>query len=261
MNSVVSNLRQTKLAKVARFAIRGPVRNYGLFVSAVKGKKGIEVGGPSEVYGNWGVLPLYRHIDSLDNCVYSTTTVWADCGGAFHFHPSKKPGRNIIADATEMTVVADSSYEFLLSSHNLEHIANPIRALLEWKRILILGSPLVLIVPDYRCTFDHCRQPTTVEHMVADFRGGITEGDCTHIEEVLIHHDLARDPAAGTREEFEDRCRNNVVHRCIHHHVFDEQNVRGLLEIAGFRVAEVQLAQPCHICVLAYTVNAVPPAI
>jgi SAM-dependent methyltransferase len=51
-------------------------------------------------------------------------------------------------DATLMEGVADESYDFVHSSHCLEHLAEPEEGLKNWFRILKPGGHLVVTVPD-----------------------------------------------------------------------------------------------------------------
>jgi len=51
-------------------------------------------------------------------------------------------------DAEEMAGVADDSFDFVHSSHCLEHMRDPRRALDNWLRILKPGGHLVCLVPD-----------------------------------------------------------------------------------------------------------------
>jgi hypothetical protein len=117
-------------------------------------------------------------------------------------------------------------------------------------RVAKPGGAIIVVLPYYRRTFDHRRRPTSVEHMVEDFQLGRDESDLTHLPEILELHDLALDPAAGTLANFRERSLRNFENRCLHHHVFDEQNARGLLEAAGLTVEVVELAKPQHIAVL-----------
>jgi len=51
-------------------------------------------------------------------------------------------------DAMSMDGVADDSYDFVHSSHCLEHMRSPSRALSNWIRICKPGGYLVIMVPD-----------------------------------------------------------------------------------------------------------------
>jgi ubiquinone/menaquinone biosynthesis C-methylase UbiE len=147
--------------------------------------------------------------------------------------------------------VPDSTYDFVLSSHNLEHFANPIKAVKEWQRVLHPRGALILTLPYYRYTFDHLRQPTSVDHMFDDFEQSTNEDDLKHLPEILEKHDLTMDIAAGSKQDFHRRSLENFSNRCLHHHVFDEHNSRELLSRAGFRVLSVETVAPPHLCILA----------
>ena len=51
-------------------------------------------------------------------------------------------------DATFMESVKDETYDFVHSSHCLEHLLDPEKGLRNWFRILKPGGYLVVIVPD-----------------------------------------------------------------------------------------------------------------
>jgi SAM-dependent methyltransferase len=76
---------------------------------------------------------------------------------------------DVLAPADRLPM-PDSSLDFVLSSHLIEHVADPIGALVEWHRVLRNGGLLFLRAPDQRGTFDRHRQRTTLEHLVADHR-------------------------------------------------------------------------------------------
>ncbi len=92
--------------------------------------------------------------------------------------------------------------------------------------------------------------PTSVDHMLEDFRQDTQEDDLTHLPEILEKHDLSRDPGAGSIEEFRRRSLDNFHNRCLHHHVFDETNSRELLSRCGMNVVAVESAD-FHIFLLA----------
>jgi len=233
-------------------AMQGRLTCFEAAMRMVKGKSGIEIGGPSEVFrGACGLLPIYDEIGSLDNCDFSRTNTWAAHSEAFVFSQRRPPGKTIVGEGTELSAVPDREYDFVLSSHNLEHMANPVKALREWQRITRPGGGLILVLPDYRFTFDRRRKPTPVAHIFGDYRRRTQENDLTHLDEILRAHDLNLDPGGGSAEEFRKRSLNNFANRCLHHHVFDRQNTLELLTGVDAEVLAIETAWPFHIFAVA----------
>lgn len=120
----------------------------------------------------------------------------------------------------------DNWFDVLASRHVLEHIANPIASLLEWKRVLKGGGYLYISVPDRRKTVEHRRALTPIDHFIADYEAGTPEFDLTHEEEIrqagcgIIQHDRYENPY-------------------VHYHTFEDRNLRGLLDYCGFEVVEL----------------------
>jgi SAM-dependent methyltransferase len=154
-------------------------------------------------------------------------------------------------DGDDLPRIPDASYDVVLSSHALEHMANPIKALKEWQRVLRPGGTLVLVLPDRAHTFDHRRPVTTLSHMIEDYRRGVGEDDLTHLDEILRLHDLERDAAAGDAETFRQRSLRNAENRCLHHHVFDLDSALALVTHASYHVVRSDTAAPFHLIVLA----------
>jgi SAM-dependent methyltransferase len=218
----------------------------------VKGKKGLEIGGPSFVFqGGVRPLPIYPLVGSLDNCDFSRATVWASHSDEYAFSPGKPSGKNIFRDASDLSSIPDHEYDFILSSHNLEHFANPVKAMLEWKRVIRSGGSMIVVLPHYRYTFDHRRTPTNVDHIFEDFAQNRQEDDLTHLPEILDKHDLALDPGVTSAEAFRQRSLANFENRCLHHHVFEEANSCELFTRCGMEVLKVDFARPFHILLLA----------
>ncbi|HWZ24924.1 MAG TPA: hypothetical protein VN037_06550 [Verrucomicrobiae bacterium] len=96
--------------------------------------------------------------------------------------------------------------------------------------------------------------------MLEDYERDIGEKDETHLNEILDLHDLSRDPPAGTPEQFRARSLLNIENRCLHHHVFDENNSRGLLEAAGLDVEILNFISPFHIVMLAHSSQKIAPS-
>ncbi|BBX61125.1 hypothetical protein MSAS_02990 [Mycobacterium saskatchewanense] len=207
--------------------------------SVVADQYGIEVGGPSALFKT--VLPLYRYIRDLDGVNFSNDTVWEGtitAGQNFHYCDGKS-GRQYISEATDLREIATEQYDFLLSSNCLEHVANPIKALVEWKRVIKPGGGLVLVLPNKVSNFDHRRPTTKFAHLLEDFTNDIGEDDLTHLDEILALHDLQRDPPAGDLEHFRERSLRNVENRTLHHHVFDVELIKDALSYVGFDMLNV----------------------
>lgn len=63
----------------------------------------------------------------------------------------------------------DESQDFVVSSHVLEHFPNPIKALLEWDRLIRPGGIIFMIVPHKERTFDKHQARTSLQHLIEDF--------------------------------------------------------------------------------------------
>jgi SAM-dependent methyltransferase len=171
-------------------------------------------------------------------------------GWVFRYHPQRPCGFNFISEATHLPAISGGVYDFILSSHSLEHVANPLQALREWRRVSRPGAALVLILPHYKYTFDRLRPTTPVTHMLQDYEQDVPESDTTHFAEIIELHDLSRHPQPLTREELRAGIVDNYRMRCAHHHVFDEQNAQQLLKEAAIEVETVEFVKPYNILLL-----------
>jgi SAM-dependent methyltransferase len=205
----------------------------------VENKYGIEVGGPSALFKT--VMPIYQFVGGLDGINFSTDTVWEGRikpGENFNYGDNKS-GRQFISEATDLREIATARYDFLLSSNCLEHVANPIKALTEWRRVIKPGGGLILVLPKRESNFDHQRPVTKFEHLLDDFTQDVEEDDLTHLDEILALHDLSMDPAAGDLEHFRQRSLKNFENRTLHHHVFDVPLIEGMLDHVGFETVDM----------------------
>jgi SAM-dependent methyltransferase len=241
------------LNRLYQIALQPTIRDFPFYVGRVREKRGLEIGGPSPVFAKRGLIPLYEHVGSLDNCNFGSHTLWAthDAGKTFQYSALKPAGKQFVAEGADLAEISDESYDFILSSHMLEHSANPLRALQAWRRVLKPTGSIVLLLPNKRWTFDHNRPVTSLAHLVDDFVAKTGEEDLTHLAEVLNLHDLRRDPDAGNYAEFKKRSESNPENRGMHHHVFDEALVRAILERSGFSVSLLRTAFKDHIIAVA----------
>lgn len=184
-------------------------------VEITKDKVGVEIGGPS---GTGDVI--YKHAAILDNIVFSNDTVWANHTEHYNYYPNKQ-GNVIINDAVSISKVSDHAYDFVFSSHCLEHIANPIKAVQEWLRILKPEGYLIIVVPEKSHCFDHQREYSSFSTLLSQYEKNVGEDDLSTLPEILRKHDLRFDPWAGSFENFTKRSLDNYNNRCLHHYVYN----------------------------------------
>jgi SAM-dependent methyltransferase len=98
------------------------------------------------------------------------------------------PGRTLVVpdvvdDGERLKSFTDSSLDFVIANHMLEHVQDPIAALQHHLRVLRPGGVLYLALPDARFTFDAPRKRTTIEHLLRDHRDGPHISRREHYEE------------------------------------------------------------------------------
>jgi len=219
------------------------IPDHEFYNSLLKNKNGIEIGGPSTLFKT--MLPIYQVVASLDGVNFADTTLWEgsiEKGRTFNYFKDRC-GSQFISDATNLDQINSSTYDFLLSSNCLEHIANPLRAIEEWSRVLKNDGIMLLVLPRKESNFDHNRSVTTFEHLLDDYDNNVTEHDLTHLDEILALHDLSMDSPAGNIEQFRLRSLDNFNNRTLHHHVFDIPLMTSILENFGFEIIKTGTSQ------------------
>jgi SAM-dependent methyltransferase len=205
------------------------------YTSLVQGKTGIEIGGPTVWLFRY-IIPIYQSAAALDGVNFSANTIWeGDIGanaGRYAYYKDKV-GRQFISEAADLSKIRDQSYDFLISSHCLEHIANPILAVKEWKRVVKRGGVVMLFLPNKAYNFDHRRAFTTFEHLLSDYEKGTRETDLTHLDEILEKHDYSMDIHSGDPQKFRARSLDNFTNRCLHHHVLNLDLLKMIFDFAG----------------------------
>jgi len=189
-------------------------------------KNGVEIGGPSPT----GKI-LYANANNFDNVVWSNDTVWHKQTEKYNYSKGNN-GKIIINDATDISAVCDETYDFVFSSHCLEHIANPLKAVSEWIRIVKDKGFVIIIVPEKSGCFDHKRKYSKFSTLLSQYQKNVNEDDLSTLDEILELHDLSKDTRAPQDpKKFKERCLNNFNNRCLHHYVYDDKL---LIEICNY---------------------------
>jgi len=248
----ITNKYLKSLESIFRNYVPKRLKKHNIITDKLKGKSGLEVGGPSSAFLRKGFIPLYHKIASLDGCNFSNETIWeGEIKEGPFFKYENRTGWQFIKDAVNLEGIENEKYDFILSCHSIEHIANPIKAIQEWKRVLKYDGWLLLIVPHKERTFDRNRDVTKLEHIINDFQISVNEDDTTHSEEVIEKHDIMMDQGISNKTELIERVKNNKKNRCLHHHAFNTNLVIELVDYCGFDISEVGHFSPFHIILLA----------
>lgn len=227
------------LVKRILFKIRqGRIPNFSYVSTLFRAKNGLEVGGPSGVFKNGGFVPIYKVINELDGCNFSNSTLWEGTieSGRNYYYYEGKSGTQFILEATDLNNIANEKYDFIISSNCLEHVANPLKAMQEWIRVIKNNGIILLVLPNKKYCFDHRRPTTTFAHILADFQNNTREDDLTHLDEILELHDLAMDKPAGNKEQFRARSLKNFENRALHHHVFSMSLLEEIFNYFGLEI-------------------------
>lgn len=222
------------------------------FWRPLAGARALEIGGPSACFGRDGLLPVYPVFEQMDGVQPMSQTLWHDLDPqAGYVVDGERRGDLHILDDIELVVVPDGTYDVVLSSHVIEHIANPLLALQAWRRVSVPQGYLLMVAPHMAATFDHRRPLTPLSHMVADLQAGTEEDDLTHLDEMLRLHDADRDVRGTADSDFARGLRENARTRTLHHHTFITTSFIELLTYAGLQVLVAEARLPHDIYVLA----------
>ena len=108
--------------------------------------------------------------------------------------------------------LADASQDFVIASHVLEHLAEPLGFLDEIHRVLRPGGLALVLLPDRRRTADRFRAPTPLSHLVGEHQAGVVEVSDEHILEFLADRGRRAGRSAAERSQVLERYREQSVH-------------------------------------------------
>ncbi|NJP12642.1 MAG: methyltransferase domain-containing protein [Leptolyngbyaceae cyanobacterium RU_5_1] len=104
---------------------------------------------------------------------------------------------DILDDGEHLNTIPDSSQDFVIANHFIEHCQDPIRAIQNMLRVLKSGGILYLGIPDKRHTFDVHRPITDIDHLLKDYYQG---SECSRKQHYI---EWAKYPWLGYKSESE----------------------------------------------------------
>jgi len=139
------------------------------------------------------------------------------------------PQPDIVAnlDTDRLSAVADGSQDFVIASHIIEHVAEPLGQLADIHRVLRGDGAALILLPDRRYTFDRMREPTALPHLIDEHRARITEVSDEHIEDFL-----RKTGSWNASWSADDRRRQFDLHRkrSIHVHCWSQDEFLPVIE-------------------------------
>ena len=121
------------------------MHNFVDIINILKDKEGIEFGGPTELFGT--IMPLYPHVFLDGGNIIKENYFQSNLGSNFVY--GDKLGKQFDVDCTnEKHLSKLKKYDFIVTSHAIEHFANPIKTLKLWQKYVLKKDGYVLsIVP------------------------------------------------------------------------------------------------------------------
>lgn len=133
---------------------------------------------------------------------------------------------DIVDDGEKLDKVSDSSLDFVIANHFLEHCQNPILAIMNMFRVLKEGGILYLSIPDKRYTFDSERPLTGLDHLKKDYTLGPSCSREQHFEE-WVKYITKKD---GIDAEQHKKWMMEIDYS-IHYHVWTQREMFDFLSI------------------------------
>ena len=147
-----------------------------------------------------------------------------------HLYPGQlvtdmlKPKYKLSFDA--VSKLPCKNLDFIIACHVIEHVANPVKAIIDSLGKLKKGAKLVLIVPEKTKTFDKDRQTTTIDHLIKDYFNPDRNRDFEHFVEF---YNVAQPPEdlSLVEQVIQENFSNAFP---IHYHTFTHRSFKKLLK-------------------------------
>ncbi len=128
------------------------------------GLKGVEIGGAA--HNPFGLDTI--NVDILPESVYQQKQI------EIGLEPMKI---DVVASGDDLPF-DDKSYDFVISSHVIEHFYDPIKALLEWQRVA--KKYIFIICPHKERMFDRDKAATTLNELIKRHKTPIIQTNFAH---------------------------------------------------------------------------------
>ena len=147
-------------------------------------------------------------------------------------HSKKIVPVDILDDGERLSRIPDSSQDFIIANHFLEHCQNPIGTIENILRVLKKGGILYLSIPDKRFSFDKDRPVTSIEHLLRDYSDGPDWSKKEHFEEWTKYVGMIKD-VTDREQQVLSLMRSDYS---IHYHAWTQTEIIELIMIMKKRL-------------------------
>lgn len=134
----------------------------------------------------------------------------------------------LIASGGKYPFLDDGAFDFVASSHVLEHTANPPRQIEEWLRVVRRGGIVYMIVPDKRFCFDRRRAVTPLAHFIEEYESNVSSTAIEHYRDYIVNTNGEDGLVRDISDEFIEK--DHASQSSIHVHTFTANSLREFLE-------------------------------
>ncbi|RLJ63665.1 methyltransferase domain-containing protein [Sulfurisoma sediminicola] len=142
---------------------------------------------------------------------------------------------HLVAPGSRYPFIDDNAFDFVVSSHVLEHTCNPPRQIEEWLRIVRPGGIVYMIVPDKRFCFDRRREVTPLEHFVDEFESDAASITMDHYRDYIVNTNGEDGLVRDTSDAHIESCWRQQG--SIHAHTFTADSFRQFLDFFAGRLS------------------------
>jgi SAM-dependent methyltransferase len=90
-------------------------------------------------------------------------------------------------DEEKLSMKVKGLYDFVIMNHVIEHVANPLAVFLELFNVVKTGGVIIISDPDKEFTFDNARELTSFEHLLEEFKSGVSYVEDDHYLDFIQH--------------------------------------------------------------------------
>ena len=159
------------------------------------------------------------------------------------FGTAQVVGGDYFVDARTLSGVPESSLDFVIEAHVIEHLFDPVGAIIAAAKVLVPGGTLLLAVPNKHHTFDHMRPETPLSYILRDAEdGGLETRRQAYEEHVRYVHPVFTDPIPES-DIGEHAARIDLASMDIHVHAWSPGGFRAVLDACADRACLTTVAQ------------------